>query len=674
MKSPFKFLDPYGPEDFKAFFGRERETQELYDLVTKNRLTFVYGPSGTGKTSLVRCGLANRFKGFDWLPLFIRRGEDINTSLRETIGHALKREVPDAEALPDAIDSLFNRYLRPVYLIFDQFEELFILGDRNPDIERIPFYNTIADLLDMELACNILFIMREDYFGHLDQFERLVPELYHRKLRVEPMSRENLRNVLVGSCAVYNISFGDRDHDPDLMLENILTDRSAVQMPFVQVYLHKLYDKAVYLQGITEDTLPRLRFNQEVIDHLGPLENALGHFLEDQEEEILAELTALKPGADIVRRVLDVFVSEEGTKVPISYLLDEEGGYILEGKAQEVLFSLDPQLVDAVLKALEKGRIIRQQDDRLEVAHDTLAALIDQQRSNEQRQLNEVRRRIEFGYQEHRDSGGTYFFDRGQLSRVEPFLEKINLKDEWQAFITGSQQHVEAEENQERIRAEKELALTQQKLEAEQAAQAAKQKQLDEARLAATRQRRFLILTSIVAILAMVATVFAVLANQEVEQRNLEILARSYENNIVNAKSFRNTRNFVPAIAQLDSAQSNAIEIGKSEELANYKTQWAAIFKLIETSDSLNAKGEKYQAKETLAEAFQMDTGFELIENELITLQAEIDQDYADLMSRAAGQEAILGRGHPATCALYEEAAKLKPNETALNNKLKDCK
>ncbi len=42
---------------------------------------------------------------------------------------------------------------------------MFILGDADDSREREPFYHTIDDLLDMELPCRVLFIMREDYFG-----------------------------------------------------------------------------------------------------------------------------------------------------------------------------------------------------------------------------------------------------------------------------------------------------------------------------------------------------------------------------------------------------------------------------------------------------------------------------------------------------------------------------
>ncbi len=141
MQSPFKFLAPYGPEDIEAFFGRDTETQELYSLVTKNRLTFVYGPSGTGKTSLVRCGLSSRFRGGDWLPLFVRRGDDINHSLYKAIGKALNREIRHADEIEAAIQELYKQYFCTIYFIFDQFEELFTLGGEEDGIEREQFYN-----------------------------------------------------------------------------------------------------------------------------------------------------------------------------------------------------------------------------------------------------------------------------------------------------------------------------------------------------------------------------------------------------------------------------------------------------------------------------------------------------------------------------------------------------
>ena len=80
-KSPFKFLDSYSAEDSDIFFGREREVEEVYDKVFQSKLLLLYGASGTGKSSIINCGLANKFDDSDWFPIRIRRGGNIRRSL-----------------------------------------------------------------------------------------------------------------------------------------------------------------------------------------------------------------------------------------------------------------------------------------------------------------------------------------------------------------------------------------------------------------------------------------------------------------------------------------------------------------------------------------------------------------------------------------------------------------
>jgi energy-coupling factor transporter ATP-binding protein EcfA2 len=85
---PFKFLDAYTRDDRDIFFGREEEVETLYQMVFQTDLLLVYGASGTGKTSLIMCGLAGRFKPYEWLALFVRRGNNINESLQKALDDA----------------------------------------------------------------------------------------------------------------------------------------------------------------------------------------------------------------------------------------------------------------------------------------------------------------------------------------------------------------------------------------------------------------------------------------------------------------------------------------------------------------------------------------------------------------------------------------------------------
>ena len=90
IKSPFKFLDSYSLEDRNTFFGRDQEITDLFRKVLEGKILIVYGISGTGKSSLVNCGLASRFDQSDWLPINVRRGGNIIDSLNEAVNrHAI---------------------------------------------------------------------------------------------------------------------------------------------------------------------------------------------------------------------------------------------------------------------------------------------------------------------------------------------------------------------------------------------------------------------------------------------------------------------------------------------------------------------------------------------------------------------------------------------------------
>src|SRR6266508_3347935 len=56
-RQPYRALATYGPQDAELFVGRERLVAELAAKMLERRLVVVVGPSGSGKSSLVRAGL-----------------------------------------------------------------------------------------------------------------------------------------------------------------------------------------------------------------------------------------------------------------------------------------------------------------------------------------------------------------------------------------------------------------------------------------------------------------------------------------------------------------------------------------------------------------------------------------------------------------------------------------
>ncbi|MGD0754103.1 MAG: ATP-binding protein, partial [Bacteroidales bacterium] len=158
-KSPFKFLDSYTINDRDIFFGRDREIEELYQRVFDSKLLLVYGVSGTGKSSLIHCGLANKFRETDWLPLLVRRGGNIIYSMAASIKSVSltpqREKFTNPAEFKKGVRSLYLDYYKPVFFIFDQFEELFIFGNKE---ERLEFVQIIKSLIESDLQCRLIFI------------------------------------------------------------------------------------------------------------------------------------------------------------------------------------------------------------------------------------------------------------------------------------------------------------------------------------------------------------------------------------------------------------------------------------------------------------------------------------------------------------------------------------
>ena len=61
--NPFPGLRAFRQDEDYLFFGREEQTMELLQRLSGNRFVAVVGTSGSGKSSLVRCGLMSELLG-----------------------------------------------------------------------------------------------------------------------------------------------------------------------------------------------------------------------------------------------------------------------------------------------------------------------------------------------------------------------------------------------------------------------------------------------------------------------------------------------------------------------------------------------------------------------------------------------------------------------------------
>lgn len=359
-QSPFKFLDAYGKEDRDIFFGREEEIELLYQMSFQSNLLLVYGMSGTGKTSLVQCGLANKFDASDWYEVFIRRRENINTAFVATLDEHDRDQSFEADYSPaQKVHSLYLDHLRPIYLIFDQFEELFILGSEE---EQLIFIQTIQELLSGELPCKILLVMREEYLAHLSVFERAIPQIFDKRLRVEPMNRANARRVIQETFK--NPRFNITVSSPQLsekIIDNVTEGLGRVQLTYLQVFLDKLYRVA------RNQDASRIYFDENLVAEVGRIDDVLSDFLDEQLDVFAQSVDA----RELALKWLKHFVSEKGTKIPV--------------KRFELLKAMPELGLEQQFRYLQffvNRRILRPLDnDQYELIHDSVALKLSQSKA-----------------------------------------------------------------------------------------------------------------------------------------------------------------------------------------------------------------------------------------------------------------------------------------------------
>ena len=307
-QSPFKALEAFQKGDRDRFFGRDREISQLYRAVTGSNLVLVYGASGTGKTSLVNCGLANKLLESDWYPIYVRRGRNLNRSLQRQLVRESATTLARDATVAERIRSLYLDRYRPVYLVFDQFEELYILGSTE---EQRTFHSTIAGLLSAGLECKVLLMIREEYIAYLSDLERLIPYLFDNRLRIERMNNRRLREVVTGMARQ-----GEIDIESDEVVTEILArvhdERRGVDLTHLQLYLEHLYQIAKR----ANERDKTIAFTRELLDRSESLDEVLANHLGTRTRYLREELGRLHRDVsqELPDQVLMALITDEGTK------------------------------------------------------------------------------------------------------------------------------------------------------------------------------------------------------------------------------------------------------------------------------------------------------------------------------------------------------------------------
>jgi WD40 repeat protein/energy-coupling factor transporter ATP-binding protein EcfA2 len=264
-RCPYKGLDVFEEEDADLFFGRERLVEDLLSRVKESRTVFITGPSGSGKSSLVRAGLIHALKqgsikGSErWLYETMKPGrepiKDLSLAFSRLKGPDLTdyflAHANETDVLNKCAESALSGQKTQRFVLFiDQFEEVFT--QINQEEERQAFINMLAHAGTVENGrVIVLFAMRSDFVSNCATYPGLNELLSQEFRQIGAMQPEEL----VSAIALPAIHVGLPIEDN--LIARIINDMKGEPgaLPLMQFALKDLFDSQQAKGGLIALTL-----------------------------------------------------------------------------------------------------------------------------------------------------------------------------------------------------------------------------------------------------------------------------------------------------------------------------------------------------------------------------------------------------------------------------------
>jgi len=360
---PYRGLEAFQAEDAPLFFGREAATKHLLTALTslggnpeRGRLLIVVGPSGSGKSSLLRAGVASAVRGGalseDGTPWKI----SVMTP-RDAREGALLSYLEDSQPPPTGSGRTGADGLALVHpasgpspptaclLIVDQLEELFAM----PQDAR----STFVDQLTHRLPAGTLAIagLRADFYEKAASEPSLLPVLQHCQVLLEPMTGEELQRAIIEPARCLGA------HVEDGLVELLLSDLAPHQpsdfaheagaLPLLSYALSVTWERSRHNQLTIADYRAIGGLRGAVSQSAEQLYGGLGEAGQALARQIFCRLVATADDMPPTRR-----------RVKRQELVERSAG--------------DEKEVEAILDLFVRARLVTAYADTVEVSHEAL--------------------------------------------------------------------------------------------------------------------------------------------------------------------------------------------------------------------------------------------------------------------------------------------------------------
>lgn len=265
--NPFPGLRPFTIEEAHLYFGREGQVDEILTKLAANRVVTIMGYSGSGKSSLVSCGLVPvLYGGFltengpNWQVMPMRPGSSPIANLTDAILSMLQeRGLLKAEDRPiqqavirsvlrgnstglvEVVKYLQGEDSQNFFLLIDQFEELIRFreqGDAEMN-EAAQFVNLVLTAMKQkEVPIYVSFSLRSDFIGDCAVFPGLTDVINESNYLVPQMNRDQKRLAIEGPVAVGGGRISPR------LVKRLLSDigDNQDQLPILQHAMMRTWD------------------------------------------------------------------------------------------------------------------------------------------------------------------------------------------------------------------------------------------------------------------------------------------------------------------------------------------------------------------------------------------------------------------------------------------------
>jgi hypothetical protein len=265
-ENPYQGLNAFTPATQRFFFGREAEIATLIEKLAQSNFVPVVGPSGIGKSSVVRAGLWPQAQNFGWPVIVMKPDDEPMPRLRLAIKDWLETQpisaaqrqklctIFDRQGLPELVKHLPGK--ETLLLVVDQFEEVFTLRKQTADESQQrhvaeetpqPLADEQAQFLQQLIAVGaqpqsrlkIVTTLRSDFIDPWLSTGQPPSVVQEQTVYLGPLQGQNLQDAIVKPAERQGYRFGEG------LLTLILKDvaEEPNSLPLLEFALTELWER-----------------------------------------------------------------------------------------------------------------------------------------------------------------------------------------------------------------------------------------------------------------------------------------------------------------------------------------------------------------------------------------------------------------------------------------------